>query len=622
MSEENGMIRAYDERGREVLIDRETWRRDILPDNLRKAWNDPDGLYQLIIGALNDGFHADVLAASERLNAIDNLQERGTCIYAITLMALERHEEAEGVLRAYIARHGETGVILTNLAKTFSYRGEEQECHRLLRRGLSFDPNQDNALYWWMGIKSEEGGETAVRSALEEIDREAGSWRAKLELARLRLQGHDYDGALALHRAALAITQSPEAFHQVSGDLGQAGLIKEMVELVAPLYELDRHGPACGVNLLRAYAALGESIKGRLLWRRIKELGYADLDPVLAELEQMLVKPETLAATPEKPLEMGMPTLEGPVWLRGLGDAAWLMEGFGGGIKICILPLILPPPEGKEEMHGQIEDDVGRLSRSLPLFLAEMLSFSTDARVVTGLPTIVGQGPIVTSEAWPNEILFPDFAKGGEPWLLLTGRMPCKGFVSRVEIDIWNGASGEKLTTIKQGARDGTDKHALDLAEKVLVFILQSGMVKSLAPPSWFAPPKPERQVEWLVALGQMLAQQFALNKMFPADRLWNEHGIFEWHFNLAEGSPGWIPPAILAICSTLAGIGYGSPVVGRYYKALEKLLARHEGKGDPVDLLSPLAYHRLGNQAACAKSKERLASISNPLYREWLGKI
>jgi tetratricopeptide (TPR) repeat protein len=622
MIDENGMIHAYDERGREILIDRETWRRDVLPDNLRQAWSNPDELYQLVISGLNDRFGADVLEAAERLNAIDTMPVRGACVHAIVLMDLERYEEAEKVLRLHIADHGETGVALTNLAKTFSHRGQEPEARRLLRRGLTLDPNQDNALHWWMAIKNEEGGEAAVRTALSDIDAEPGSWLAKLELARFCLKEQDSAGAIAWHRAALKIDQSPESLHQISGDLGQAGLIKEMVELVAPIYDLDRHGPPCGLNLVRAYAALGETIKGRLLWRRLKELAYPHLDPVLAELEQLLTKPETINATPEKPLEMSMPTIAGPIWSRGLAGAEWLMEGRGGGINIHILPLTLPPPEGKPEMHGQIEDDVGRLSRALPLFMAEMLSFSTDASVVTCLPTIIGQGPIVTSEPWPNATFFPDFAKGKKPWLLLTGRMPSKGFVSRVEIDIWNGASGEKLATIKQGAREGADKHALDLVEKLLAFVLESGLVRRLAPPSWFTPPRPERQGEWLVALGQLLAQQFALNKMIPADRLWNEHGVFEWHFNLAEKFPDAIPPAILAICSALAGIGYGSPVVGRYHKALINLLSRHEGKGDPVDLLSPLAYRRLGDEAAFVKARARLSTISNQLYHEWLEKI
>ncbi|CAA6605072.1 conserved hypothetical protein [Rhodospirillaceae bacterium LM-1] len=631
-------IRARDDRGREIVIDRETWRKDVLLPNIEKDWNEPEALYGLILGGLDDGFVEDLLAAAQRLSEIDPVAERAACIHAIVLMQLKLYNEAEARLRAHIARYGEDGVVLTNLAKVFSFRGEESEAHRLLRRALTLDPNQDNALSWWCAIHHERGGDEAARQALEEIDAEPGSWRAKLELAGLCLKANDLEGALDFYRRTLELSRAPEVFHRISGDMGQAGYIAEMLALVEPLFDLDQHGAAAGLNLVRAYAEKGEAVKGRALWRRIKALGIPPYDEVLAELEGLLNKPEHLLAaaqsqgetdasrTPKdkQPLELMMTSVDGPIWTRGLDDAAsWLMASCQEGLRLDILPLTIAPKDEQGQMPSmQIEDDEGRLSRALPLFLAEMLAFNATVRPRTLIPALIGKGPVVTSQDWPLDRLLVDFGRGGPVWLAMTGRMPVKGFAARLEIDIWNGATGEKLATVKQMARNGAAHAALQLAAKVQEALIAQGLAQPRQPPDWYEPPQETDQEGWLLALGQLLAQQHALNKLIPAELLWNEHGMFETHFRLAESAAGWTPAALLAACSLLAGLAYGSPVAGRYVKALERLLDRHDGKTDAVDRLAPLVRLRLKDQAGFQKAKERLASIDDPVYRLWLEKV
>src|SRR5206468_10089213 len=41
----------------------------------------------------------------------------------------------------------------------------------------------------------------------------------------------------------------------ISADLGVNGHVHEIIALVAPRYDADRHGPATGLNLLQAYLA-------------------------------------------------------------------------------------------------------------------------------------------------------------------------------------------------------------------------------------------------------------------------------------------------------------------------------------------------------------------------------
>jgi hypothetical protein len=49
----------------------------------------------------------------------------------------------------------------------------------------------------------------------------------------------------------------------ISGDLGRNGEIALLVELIAPVYDEQRHDPMAGINLLRAYQELGNPDEGK-----------------------------------------------------------------------------------------------------------------------------------------------------------------------------------------------------------------------------------------------------------------------------------------------------------------------------------------------------------------------
>ena len=44
-----------------------TWRTDVLPGTIRSNWDNPSQLYNVIVAALNDGFRADILKATEQI---------------------------------------------------------------------------------------------------------------------------------------------------------------------------------------------------------------------------------------------------------------------------------------------------------------------------------------------------------------------------------------------------------------------------------------------------------------------------------------------------------------------------------------------------------------------------
>ena len=75
----------------EMFITKQEWRKSVLPGILKKAWNQPDELYNVIVSTLNDGFRSDVIGAAKHLYKVDPGRSRSACVWGIVLM------EEEGV---------------------------------------------------------------------------------------------------------------------------------------------------------------------------------------------------------------------------------------------------------------------------------------------------------------------------------------------------------------------------------------------------------------------------------------------------------------------------------------------------------------------------------------------
>src|SRR5208283_1959601 len=85
----------------------------------------------------------------------------------------------------------------------------------------------------------------------------AGGVLARLKDAREALALKDRAGAMAIYDEVLAAAgDRADVLVSISGDLGVKGYTREIVDLVAPRYDAQRHGPATGINLLQAYLAL------------------------------------------------------------------------------------------------------------------------------------------------------------------------------------------------------------------------------------------------------------------------------------------------------------------------------------------------------------------------------
>ncbi|MEQ1752021.1 MAG: hypothetical protein ABL974_21550, partial [Prosthecobacter sp.] len=415
------MVKVFDQFGRELYITKQKWLKSVLLPNLEKAWNDPEQLAGFIINGLEDGFTSELLKATERLSVTDPNTERGAVLHAITLLKSGRVDDSERVLQAHIARHGESGSVLTNLAKVHAERKDDQRMMSTLWHGLELDPNQENAVGWYEVIHREKDGAVGSLDALTQIAALPGSWRAQLWLARAALENRERDKALTLYETSLARAPRPvpaQLLMQMSGDLGRQGHLPELVNLTAPYFSPEIHGVVVGNNLIKGHLDLGQLDQARVILDQLYAQKRPDWKESLSFWDTELAKAglQTQPNLKAEQLQITLLTIEGPVWLKPDSPAVELFPiRLVDGPSICFLGGSVEYATNSKKIEQHLADAAGRMSRALPLFLAEQTHWSTDARVSTLIPWVVGPpgGFVVSGGAWEAEkVAF--FARQGQ----------------------------------------------------------------------------------------------------------------------------------------------------------------------------------------------------------------
>lgn len=215
----------------------------------------------------------------------------------------------------------------------------------------------------------------------------AGSVLPTLLAAREKLELRDLPGALALYEEVLATAgDRPDVLVTISGDLGTTGHIEPIVQLVAPRYDADRHGPATGVNLLQAYLALRNPGAAQHVLDLLFALEKSDLEERLwgfsnAIAEMIEAQRQGRLAPPgtpgEKARHVSLVSISKPIWAYGLETLPGLLPVKPDRLRrVAFAQLATPGPEDLDARAQQPEDALGRFARGFPLWLAETLHWS------------------------------------------------------------------------------------------------------------------------------------------------------------------------------------------------------------------------------------------------------
>ena len=574
-----GVVRVYDQFGRKVEVGREAWRRDVLLPNLAANRGNPDALYDLIVGALNDDFAADVLDAARHLHDHDPNPQRGAALLGIVLLHLKDFPGAREVLERAITRHGENTYLLANLARAFAAAGDDERAQTLIWRALQLDPNEETSLNWMIATANAKGGREAVLAAYARAAALPGSWRAQLWLARSALEFGQVDEATQLYEEALGRAQPVPAdlLMQLSGDLGNRGHTELLIRLTQPRFDLAEHGLTVGNNLLRAYADLGMFAEARKLLEQLYSQQRPDWREHLIFWEQKLDDAQKRYGEVSAPLDIVLMTLDQPVWARGVLGFDFLLPAKASAASRIhfFCGSGATQEQGGGTVVAQPTNDLGRIACALPMFLAEEVYLRTSARTAFLLPWMKQGGFILSAQPWTRSFLPPDESP---PDLFVYLHVDAREAPWRLVVSIEKTRDAGSLEVFEQAFSLTSAGHdVLTLLYSLvprLTDLLGLDRVDSSAA---LGTPPAELLPGYLTAIEQALAIALAARHVGNDSFLHQERSIFDHLFDVALHGAELLRPRMLLV-NALENETRRRPDIAREYLEKLSLLQQRHG--------------------------------------------
>lgn len=255
----------------------------------------------------------------------------------------------------------------------------------------------------------------------------AGGVLPQLAAAKARLAARDLPGAMAIYEQVLATAgDRPDVLLTISGDLGTHGHIRELIELVAPRYDADRHGPGPGMNLLQAYLAARSPEAAQHLLDLLFSLNRPELENRLIGFSRALAELSVSDAAPAGDLDAGtkisLVSISKPIWFYGLENhAASLLPTRPGKLRrVAFAQCALLGETNLMERAAQPEEVVGRFTRGLPLWFADTFNFSANYDPIAGIGLFAPKHYALFPMEWAAENIrqLDESAQGGLDYVI------------------------------------------------------------------------------------------------------------------------------------------------------------------------------------------------------------
>ena len=511
-------IQLFDKYGREFQIPREQWRSEILPKNLQSHWNDADALYGDILQAIQDGFSAEISDALTRLAELEPASARSLTARGFVMLRGGRLDDAQRLLEEATAKHPGDASTWNNLAKVYAERGDSARVESTLWRALQADPNDENTLGWYEALARERGGANAAAEALQRVTQLPRSWRARTALARHRLDARDLAGATRLHGEALEMVRGEvpaDILMTITGDLGKRGYLAQLLETGTAHFDIERHGMRVANNLIKAYIDTGRPQEARALVERLFAYNRPDWKPTLSFWDAELLKAEAARNAPVgDTVEMAMYVIEGPVWAHAQSPIAQLFPPPPGSAPLVVfIGSTAETPNAPATPQVQLADAAGRLSRILPLYLAERAQLQCGARVRGLFPWMdnaLGGSFIVTTTPVPDDAALQRARSGPDAAFVVVTHVKAKGEPLAATMRVLRVSDGKCVFEHEVGAtHDRPDVIAAALSIEVQRALRQHAGLGELTAPGYL-PPAPPHLLSYLLRLEQLLALRCA----------------------------------------------------------------------------------------------------------------
>ena len=624
-------VSAFDKLGRRVQIKRQDWNENVLPEMLKNAWESAPDLYRAINAGIDSGSFDEVREAAEQLNKIDTNPERGAVVYATSLSLSGDYDQAVSVLEDYIKTDDNSPAAMTALGRIYLMVDNEDEAFGILDKSVNLNPNQDEALSWYVDLLRKREGDAKTESELARLAGFDDSWLPSLMLGKIEL-GKDNDEAamLSFEKALERSDNNPNVLSTVSGELGQKQKTKEVISRFLPRYNPEAHGPVPGLNFVQTLIIEGHiDVADDLLHR----VAMHNMDSIRGHVMQLTsqisnIKRQAFYQAKAKEVQDNPPTeapvvefmkISMPLWFYPLNEPYWLLPSKNEDAKRIYFSAMHVDNPQDSKIEPEIEHALAGLTTSIPLFFKEVASSRLDIRTATFIPVIKDQGPIVRRSEWPVEqkkkIASLDEV---QPDYLVTGGISFEGPEKEAVITFnVNDVEGNVVETIVEKG-DGKDLHIVitNAFEALCEYATGNSEDKLFNP----VPPAPLLQ-GYLQSLSHQLAYFMTWKGILPMQALFNRRELLESFYAFAVNSGAAEMPKIFYY----AALEYDRVLAGRNYLEFGHktfALAKSAQPGTAFHQSSPFilaTYKRSDELQEILKTIPEQAPLA---YRNWMSSL
>ncbi len=309
-------IEFTNEHGQRVEMSREEYEKKVIPHNLKLYWDEREPLRQYAMELVRDQFPKHAAKAADRLLELYGRIEPALNFRAIVHMQAGELEQAKRVLAECITQFPESGGAYSNLAKIFALEGDEQKAFETLQASLVLDPNQENGLDMYVQSFLQFDKRAELYADLQKLGEPEHAWRPHLLLGKFSLQDGNLLAAMQSFQEAIKRSnENEQVLMNVTGELGQAGYVYQLIQIAEQYWKPDFEYPYTGFNFASAYLATEQADKALGVLQQMRDNGS---DQIRAMVEQFVARiPEEIvqqAAAPAGNPETATETAKKSWW--------------------------------------------------------------------------------------------------------------------------------------------------------------------------------------------------------------------------------------------------------------------------------------------------------------------
>jgi hypothetical protein len=313
--------------------------------------------------------------------------------------------------------------------------------------------------------------------------------------------------------------------------------------------------------------------------------------------------------------------LEEPLWRLGLSNARWFSPEKSERVKSIALVSFAHIRKEQTPSGPELEDQGGRLSRAIPLYLMEALHMRTDTAPYFVLPVIDGVGPAVSGAPWIRETLEQITNHVDRPTdFLVTGSIACDDSDCQVTMEIWScEGSIRSIETISRSFEiSSIGQVALEMEKDLIQFLELPGPASigeyALREPRF----SKERLTDYIECLGQSAALMLARYGICEVGSLLGERSLIGSALELSLRADQNEIPKLLFLTNLWLDRNAGSDIYTEFKSAAMSLL-ESEPPASALYRVSPLLFGVFDMDGEAQRRKEQLFRDPNRDFTDWL---